>query len=430
MKGHLLMSRQERLRKSVFDQVQEGQLNLGEASERLGISYRQCRRSYKRYREQGDVGLVHRARGRASSRAYPEAFQQQVLSRYEQRYAPHHLGPTLASEKLAEDGLAVDHETLRRWLLKAGLWHKQRHRAAYRSRRPPRARFGELVQMDGSHHHWFGPEREPACLMVMVDDATKQTLAIMAAQETTEAAMRLLWAWSELHGLPQALYTDRKNVYITEREPTLEEQLASEEPRTAFGLASFKLDIHLIAAHSPQAKGRVERRHGVFQDRLLKEIALRGLTSIEEVNQLLANGFLQDLNDRFTIPPVDSRTAHRPLPPGLKLEDVFCFEQWRTVQNDWTIRHQNQHYQILSNNRPLPRPKDKVLVRTRLDGTVHLLFKDTPLDFAPISAKDMAQSLHPEPPPRKSTSPAPKKPAQTPWRQNCILMLADTKTHE
>jgi len=322
----------------------------------------------------------------------------------------------------------VDHETLRRWLLQEGDWKKRRKRKTHRSRRERRAHFGELVQMDGSHHAWFGPEHAKACLMNMVDDATGATLGLMDHQETTEAAMRLLWRWIKRHGIPVALYTDRKNVYLTDREPTLEEQLAGETPKTAFGKACEKLNIEIIAAYSPQAKGRVERSNGTYQDRLVKELALRHITTCKTADKLLKNGFCRALNEKFAQAPLEQEDYHRLLPKGLKLDDIFCFEEYRVVQNDWTIQYKNLYYQILKGNKPLPKPKDKILVRIHIDDHMQLLYRGKPLDFRPISVKQLHQQLHRQhdktpalvaTPKDRST----KKPAQNhPWRQGCSLM--------
>jgi len=175
-----------------------------------------------------------------------------------------------AHEKLAEQDLEVDHETLRRWLLQAGLWQKRRKRREHRSRRERRAHFGELVQMDGSPRHWLGNEAPEHCLMELVDDATGNTLSLMDTAETTALAMRTLWWWIDRFGVPRALYTDKKNIYVSDRQPTVEEQVAGEEPLTPFGKICQNLGIEIIAANSPQAKGRVERKHGVYQDRFLK----------------------------------------------------------------------------------------------------------------------------------------------------------------
>jgi len=295
-------------------------------------------------------------------------------------------------------------------------------------RRARKAHFGELVQMDGSHHAWFGPERPKACLMNMVDDATSTSVVLMDEEETTIAAMRLLWRWIEAYGIPMALYTDRKNVFVTDREPTVEEQLAGEEPRTAFGKACDKLGIEIIRAYSPQAKGRVERVHGTYQDRLVKELALRRITRIATANALLQNGFTAGLNAKFARAPLEQRDDHRPVPKGLKLDDVFCFEHGRTVQNDWTVRHKNQYYQILKDNTPLPKPKDKVVVRTHLDGRIRLIYRNKDLIFTPISLKQRYQQTTPRPkrPAKPKTGAKEKNTYHHPWRQNCTLMRNET----
>ncbi len=431
MEGHLLMSAKERRRKSLFDEVLAGRLTIQAASIRLGLSYRQCRRSYARFVAQGDAGLVHRRRGQPSNRGYPTKFRDQVVLRYRQRYAAHELGPTLAAEKLTAEGLAVDHETLRRWLLASGDWKKRRKRRVHRKRRDRRAHFGELVQMDGSFHQWFGPERTPACLMNMVDDATSATMGLLDEQETTEAAMRLLWRWIERHGIPMALYTDKKNVYITNREPTIAEQLADDEPKTAFGKACAKLGIEIIAAHSPQAKGRVERSNAVYQDRFVKELALRRITSLGTANKLLTNGFTDELNAQFAKPPLHDEDYHRPVPKGVELADVFSIEDERVLQNDWCIRHHNRHYQIEKANRPLPKPKETIVVRTRLDGSMQLLYNKQALHYYLLGHDDLDQRVYPKTtiaqnPKTPAGEPA-QDPTRTPWRQGVTLMFAETR---
>lgn len=208
MEGLLLMSARERFRKSVFDRVVEEELTLESASELLSLSYRQTLRAFARYCKEGDAGLVHRSRGRPGNRAAPAKVRAKIVKRYAARYAG--FGPTLAAEKLAEEGLAVDHETLRRWLIEQGLWHKSRKKARHRSHRERKAHFGELVQMDGSHHRWFGADYPECCLMNLVDDATGITLSLLGREETTELAMRALWLWIETYGVPKALYVDKK----------------------------------------------------------------------------------------------------------------------------------------------------------------------------------------------------------------------------
>jgi len=391
-----------------------------EGASLLAISARQMKRIYRRYRLEGDAGLVHRGRGKCSGRRKPEGLRNEILARYGEVYKK--LGPTLASEKLAAEGLAVDHETLRRWLMAEGQWSRRRKRGPHRERRPPKEHFGELLQMDGSHHAWYGPDHPRTCLMSLVDDATGHTMTLMAEQETTEAAMTLLQRWIECHGVPKALYTDRKNVYLPDRPPTLEEQLAGEEPMTAFGKACGKLGILMIPANSPQAKGRVERKHGVYQDRLCHELRLRNITTIEETNRLLHDEFDEYLNCKFARCPRAKRDFHRPLPPRTDLRDIFCYEDTRVLANDWTISYNGLVLQVLKLNNPLPKPKAKITVRQWLDGSLHLLYHDRPLVF----------SLLPEPPPRQPNPPHSPKPQRSrtkprydhPWRKRAATMHA------
>ena len=419
MEGHLVMSEKERRRKVEFEGVREGRLTIKEAAERIGLSYRQCRRSYKRFHEEGDVGLVHRRRGRRSNRAKPQAFKEAVLLQYRERYAG--FGPVLTMEKLAEEGYEVARETLRTWLLEGGLWQERRKRARHRQQRERKGHFGELVQMDGSLHPWFGDGTPPRCLMDMVDDATGRSVALMGEQETTELAMKTLWRWCERYGIPTALYTDRKNVFVTDREPTIEEQLAGDEALTEFGKACRKLGIEIITARSPQAKGRVERKHAVYQDRFIKELWLKRITTITEANELLQDGFVDMLNHKFARLPRSQTDFHRPVDGGCDLREIFCFENTRVVANDWTVRCENRFYQILKHNDPLPRPRQKVTVRRLLDCEIQLLYRDKKLAFKEI-APPAAPLRYTEPvaprPAEKEGKKKNYKPAPNhPWRR-------------
>lgn len=432
MKGHMLMSSRELLRKSVFEWVKGGHGTLVQAAEQLGLSYRQVKRSYGRWRKQGDKGLVHRSRGRRSNRVLDARRKKAILRRCKARYVAHELGPTLMAEKLLEDGYRVDHDTLRRWLMEEGLWSKKRKRSEHRQRRERRARFGELLQLDGSHHRWFGDEHPQCCLMNIIDDATGHGMGLMAGEETTEAAMRLLWKWVETHGIPCALYTDRKSVFVSGREPTIEEQLAGEQPRTVFGHACAKLGIRIIRANSPQAKGRVERNHGVYQDRFVKELRLQRIATIDGANRLLENGFVTHLNAKFAVVPADATDAHRTVPQATALDDIFAFEDRRVLANDWTLRHDNHQYQILEDNHPLPKPKDKIVVRRRLDGVLVLEYKGKPLHYRELTqAQRRARTVKTKAGAAPPIPAKPKKPhtkTNSPWRQGCSHMRADTKT--
>ncbi|MCX5758699.1 MAG: hypothetical protein NTU83_09385 [Candidatus Hydrogenedentes bacterium] len=278
--------------------------------------------------------------------------------------------------------------------------------------------------MDGSPHHWFGPDGLEYTLLNMVDDATGRTLSLMATGETLDIVMRTLWQWIERYGIPKALYTDRKNIFKSDRAPTLEEQLAGEKPMTAFEKACTLLGIEIIRAHSPQAKGRVERNHAVYQDRFLKELKLQNITTLEEANRLLQATFCDDLNAKFAKPPREQADYHRVLPKGLKLEEVFVHEQHRRIGNDWTLSYENTAYQIHADNRPLPKPKDTVVVRITLEGTMSILYRHKKLRFDPVDALPPVQ-------PKPVLLPAPAVPKQKnnpvrprSWRPNCARMLA------
>ncbi len=377
----LRLGGKERKRMKVLEEVRKKRMALADAAAILGISYRQTTRIWLRYRVEGDKGLVHRGQGRLPNNATDAQLKERILRRYQERYEG--FGPTLAAEYLDQEGLSIDHNTLWRWLREAGLWSRHRARSPYRQRRERKKHFGEMLQLDGSHHCWFEDRGERCCLMNLVDDATGTTLSYMAKEETTEAAMRVLWAWVNRYGIPAAIYCDQKNVYITDRQPTLEEQLADVYPLTAFGEACRKLGIEIITAYSPQAKGRVERNHGVYQDRFVKEMRLRGVRSITEANAMLEGGFFDGLNRRFARQPTSKADYHVPV-GETDLRAVFCYEVQRSVARDWVVQNDCRRFQITREARPRPRPGAKVTVAQWLDGSVHLLVKGKEIPFVEL----------------------------------------------
>jgi hypothetical protein len=316
--------------------------------------------------------------GKPSHGRIDDELHQRALECYRSSY--NDFGPTLAAEKILErEKIRVDHETLRRWLIAEGLWEVKRNRHQYRQRRERRHRFGELVQFDGSHHAWFEDRGRKSCLMNMVDDATGATLSFLNEQETTVGAMELLWAWIKRYGIPQAVYCDRKNAFVLDREPTIEEQLAGITPRSPFELACEKLGIEVIVARSPQAKGRVERNHGVYQDRFVKELRLAGISSIEEANDFLEHTYLPQINSKFSKSPISPEDAHVQLLENQSLEDVFCFEERRVVSADYVLRFDSKFFQIKQGKHRLPPPGSKVIARKWLDDSIHFSWKDCEL---------------------------------------------------
>jgi len=266
----------------------------------------------------------------------------------------------------------VHPETLRRWMLAEGLWTKVRKRKPHRKRRERRAHFGELVQLDGSFHEWYQKRGPRACLMNMVDDATSTVEAYLGDEETIWAAARVLRQWIDKYGVPLALYTDWKNVYV--REPTEREQLHGKVPVTQFGRMCRKLDIGILAANSPQAKGRVERGNGTHQDRLVKKMGRKKIRTHAEANRFLQEEYLADHNARFARAPAAVQDYHRQAPSARELEQVFCLETERSISNDWVVRYENRYLQLERQSDYPPR-QAKVTVCEWEDGRIEIRYK-------------------------------------------------------
>lgn len=408
------MSRKERERLEIFERVKRKELSLKQAAEIGGLGYRQTRRLYARYRDGGARSLVHQGRGKTSNRGIKREFREAVIARYEERYGD--FGPTLAAEKLELDGLAVDHETLRRWLLKAKLWRRRRKRARHRSWRERRAHFGELVQLDGSHHQWFEKRGPKCCLMNMVDDATGTTMSLFSTEETIFSAMELLWGWIERYGIPRSLYTDRKNVYVVDEKTRERAKDSGEEALTQFGRACKALGIRIVMAYSPQAKGRVERSHGTYQDRLVKELRLAGIDTIEPANELLKGGYCDELNRKFAVPARSDADFHRSAEHH-DLASIFCIEENRNVSADWVVRFGNQFYQLQPLRKSLV-ARGKVLVKQYLTGELHFHYRGLNLSYTILPERPQPQSQAA----KKNRTPRPSggekhiSPANHPWR--------------
>jgi transposase len=379
----LLLSAKERRRLSALAAVKTGTLTLTKAAELMGLSYRQAKRVWARYQKEGDAGLVHRARGGASARRKPESLRQKVLARYRARYAG--FGPTLATEHLAREGLEVDHETLRRWLLAEGLHAVRRRRQQHRAWRARKEHRGELVQMDGSEHDWFEGRRARAVLLVMIDDADNWTHARFFEAETTRASYDSFEGYVQKRRLPVALYVDRDSIYRTDAEPSVEQQLRGEEPLTQFGRAMKTLGVKIICAHSPQAKGRVERRHAVLQDRLVKEMRLENIGDLESANAFLEKDFLRRLNRQFTVQPRQELDLHRPAPR--EMYEVLSWQAERQVQRDWTVVWEGRWLQIDRAHEGLCLAGKKVIVRERRDGRLQVLWRGEKLQVRALSAR-------------------------------------------
>ena len=414
-RGRYQMSQKELQRLPVIEAVLAKQMTQLEAAECLDLSTRQVRRLERRVQAEGPCGLMHRSCGQPAHHRFAEGLQQRVLGLIRQKYSD--FGPTLASEKLAEaEKIRLSDETLRQWMRAEGMVNGRRRSRPNRQWRQRSACLGQMVQMDGSHHRWLEKRGGEFVLMGYVDDATGRVYARFYPSEDREAAFDSFKRYCRLYGIPQSVYLDKHSIYKSVGKPTVEEELANRWPQTQFERALGELGVTVIHAHSPQAKGRVERLFKTLQDRLVKELRLAGIRGLEEANQLL-RGFLVRYNRRFSRAAREPGNVHRPVPAGMRLDEVLCEQEPRIVANDGTIRIRNQRLQLLSGGlRPLARkgvvvtisPKGRLGVR--YEGRL-LCYKVLP---APVPAKAEPQS---EFLPRQMGGPGYKPVEDHPWRQ-------------
>jgi len=394
----LMLSGKERDRLKVLHELQGGHLTQVEAAGQLGISDREVRRLLARIAAEGDRGVVHRLRGKASNRRLPESLRSRALKLVRAKYRD--FGPTLASEYLAQaEALEVSKETLRGWMMAAGLRRGKRRLVeevhVWRQRRSCR---GELVQWDTSVHDWLEGRGPRLYLVAMIDDATSLAYARFVEQDSTEANLRTLWGYVELWGRPVEFYTDKSSLFTVNR-PVLEAaDEAVKEELTQIGRALRELGIGWIGAHSPQAKGRIERFFGTAQDRLVKGLRLAGADRLEAAQTYLEEEYLPHWNQTFTVLPASSTDAHRPLRAEHELAAILSLVEERIVTSDYTIRYQAKIFQIArSDIRPGLRG-GRVRVEQRLDGSMAVKFRQYGLSVAECLAQPKTSS------PRKPAS--------------------------
>ena len=336
----------------------EGTLSMRQGAEELGVSYRTIQRKMSRFRTHGQEGIVHKLRNAPPNRHIDYEVKTQVLSLLSTTYKGY--SASYASELLADEHhIIISPSSIRRWLT-PHTTIKKKKRTVYRSRRPRMNRFGTLLQGDGSFHCWFGPEYPPCCLLVLVDDATNRMICRFAEQEYAKDMLILLRQWIDSFGIPDTLYFDKRNAYV--KSPTRVRYI----PRVCDDLG-----IAIINAHSPQAKGRVERVNRTLQDRLVKDLIRHGITSIEQANEFLVSYFLPRYNTRFSIAPKDPADAHVPIEPQYlsKLDTILAKHYYRTVNKDWTFSVEATTYQITSQSHSLIKPRQKILGIRYLDDS-------------------------------------------------------------
>lgn len=388
------LSAKERERLKVLQQVEEGHLRQVEAARRLRLTDRQVRRLQARLRGEGDRGIVHRLRGRRSNRKISETQAKRAVEQLRQaRYAG--FGPTLAAEHLARAGIRVSRETLRQWMSAAGLWSPRGRRLkAVHVWRPRRSAFGELLMMDSSPYRWL-EERGPAChLIALIDDASSRVWGRLVEHDSTEENLRTLGGWLERYGRPLALYTDKNSLFVTSRPVQWQEQLRGQPARTQFGRALHELGIEWIAAHSPQAKGRIERLFGTLQDRLVKEMRLQQIATLEAANRFLEMTYWPAWPQRFTRRPASAVDAHRRLDRTQRLEEILSVREARTVADDHTLSWQGQRWGLHREQVCAGLRGARVQMERRLDGSHWLRFggRYLPLHLCPEAPRSATPS--------------------------------------
>jgi len=383
MKGHITMSTKEARRVSVLEKFINGQAKRAEVAIDLGVGERQVSRLASAYRTSGVKGLIHTSRGQPSLRKIPNEEIAFALEMIRSDY--HDFGPALAFEKLVERAAwRFSSESLRKAMLKEGLYRKKRRKLlVVHQTRTRRARFGELEQGDGSPHHWFEDRAGPCTLLAFIDDATSTIMQMMFAdQETTLAYFQLLESYILKHGVPKAIYADKHAVFRVNTTGGSSGDVQDSHGRTQFGRAMDELGIELISAHSPQAKGRVERLNRTLQDRLVKELRLAGISDIAAGNAFLP-GFIEAYNARFAKPPSSPFNAHRPLTETECLNDILVVKHTRTLSRNLEFQFLNARYQIQT-NRPtyaLVNAKIQLLIK---GDSIRVFYKQTELQYKVI----------------------------------------------
>ncbi len=374
------MSQRDLKRLHIIRKAIEKGLKQREAASLLELSERQIRRLVRRIRKESDQGIVHRSRGKPSHHAIAGRLRDKVLRFCRTRYAG--FNPTLASEKLFEKHkIKISRETLRQWFVAAGIAYDQRKTRPHRRWRERRAHSGQMVQMDGSHHDWFEGRREPCVLMGYIDDASSRVYARFYEYEGTLPAMDSFRRYALKYGLPQSVYLDRHATYKGRHALTIEEELANRLPASQFGRALEELGVHLIHAQSAPAKGRIERLFKTFQDRLVKEMRLKGVKTIPQGNVFLES-YLPGFNRRFGVEPLDPSDLHRPLPERTDLDKILCVRTIHALRNDFTVVHEKKFYQI----QETLRTKD-VTVEERTNGSLLITHKGRSLRYTEIARR-------------------------------------------
>lgn len=416
------MSANEVNRAGILQQVTDKQLTQTKAADLLGLSARQVRRLMVVYRH-NPAGLAHASRGKPSNHKFDPKLMARAIELIRTKYPD--FGPTFASEKLEQlDGIKVNHESLRRAMIKANLWQPKKREAIHRNRRERRDYYGEMEQFDGCRHNWFESRHNApwVTLLASRDDADNTVRAKFVAYEGTKPVMAYWWDYFTTHGKPQSIYLDRHSTYKVNAKSALDDATMVSQ----FERAMASLGVNVIHANSPQAKGRIENLFGTLQDRLVKELRLADIATITAANVFLETIFLPDYNKRFCVVPASDTNVHQPLQPADNLPATLSIQSERYVNQDFTIRFKSNWLQLAKVQPTLVLPKQRVVIEERLDGSIHIQANQHYLNFTqtdqkPIVAYKFPIALTSNPKPRSWQPPAPNHP----WRKFVIKPAAN-----
>lgn len=420
MKDLLLMSRKEISRASVLDEVIAGTLTQIGASIKLGITDRHLRRILKGYRKDGPATLIHRLRGKPSNRSTPREKLETAIKLVQEKYWD--FGPTFAAEKLDENhNIKIDHDILRKEMAEVGLHTIKKRKQKHRQWRERKEYFGEMAQFDGSPHPWFEDRAERCCLLASKDDATNDVYAHFTEHEDIEGVFTFWTEYIEKYGKPRSIYLDNGSVYKVNRKTVFDDP----EVLTQFERACDELNIGVIHAKSPQAKGRIENGFGTLQDRLVKELRLRNIGNIKEANKYLKEEFLPKYNQKFSIPAKKEGDLHTALNSKENLKQIFTIRSERLVNNDFTIRFRNRWFQLDKKQPKTVLQKSKATVEEYLNGELKIKQKDHYLNFKEIDKIDL-EVLRKQRKEQKiyvitnNDNKARKPAANHPWKTKCL----------
>lgn len=374
MKERLAMSTKERDRLQVIKAVISGKKKWKEASEELGISIRQVGYVCARVRQEGDRGVIHGLCGFPSNNRLEAKLIDDAVKMVKERYED--FGPAFANEKLRLSGIHISTSSLRKAMIEARIWKAGRAKKRHRAWRERRSKVGMMTLVDGSDHDWFEGRCEKCVLLLFIDDATSALkYGEFVSSEDTKYLMLTTGTYMRKYGRMIAMYVDRDSIYKTNREATVEEALRAEYPQTQFTRAMGELNVKVICALSPQAKGRVERAFETLQDRLVKEMRLAGINTMESGTRFFNEVYIPEHNAKFAQEPARKGDAHRPLLKRHKLDEILSIRTIRTVCNDWTVRYKSSFFQLLADQPVRIRPRKKIEIEERLDGSIHLKSK-------------------------------------------------------